>query len=457
MTALGDRRAGVVATRLAGTDGVSLETAKWATVMERLGVRCFYFAGELDRPADRSRLVPEAFFRHPDIDAINRVVFIGARGIEANGSATPIDPSAPDEPAGARIHRRDFFSPYIRPRWLTRRIEELKVHLKEELYEFVRDFDLDLLVVENALAIPLNIPLALAITDLVAETGIPVIAHHHDLPWERQRFAVNSVGDYIAAAFPPSLPSVRHAVINSVQAEQLAWRRGLTSRVIPNVMDFDTPPLPLDDYARTARADLGVADDAAFILQPTRIIQRKGIEHAIELVRRLGIPATLVVSHAGGEEGGDYEQRVREFAYLLDVPVRFEADIVGHERGATEDGRRIYSLADVYPQADLVTYPSSIEGFGNGFLEAVYYRRPIVVNRYSVFEVDIEPKGFRVVSFDNYISSETIRDACRLLEDHRLAAEWADLNYELAARHFSFEVLERRLAAMLAECLGEER
>jgi glycosyltransferase involved in cell wall biosynthesis len=448
MTPSAERRAGIVATRLAGTDGVSLETAKWTTVLERLGVRCFFFAGLLDRPPEVSRLVPEAFFRNPDIDAINRVVF--------NGGHPEISTDADllaDHPS---IRRRDFFSPYIRPPRLSRRIDELRAHLKDELYAFVGDFDLDLLVVENALAIPLNIPLALALTDVVAETGIPVIAHHHDLPWERQRFAVNSVPDYIAAAFPPPLPSVRHVVINSVQAQQLAWRRGLASRVIPNVMDFDVEPAPLDDYARNARRDLGIEDGEAFILQPTRIIQRKGIEHAIELVRRLGIPARLVVSHAGGEEDDDYQQRVREFAHLLDVPVRFEADLVGHQRGTTADGRPVYALADVYPQADLVTYPSSIEGFGNAFLEAVYYRRPIVVNRYSVYEVDIEPKGFRAVEFDNYISEATVRDARKLIEDPALAAEWADINYRLARRHFSFAVLQRRLESLLSECLGEE-
>ena len=84
-------------------------------------------------------------------------------------------------------------------------------------------------MVENALAIPLNLPLGLAIAEVVAETGIPVIAHHHDFAWERQRFAVNSVADYIAAAFPPALPSVRHVVINSVQAQQLASRTGLSA------------------------------------------------------------------------------------------------------------------------------------------------------------------------------------------------------------------------------------
>jgi glycosyltransferase involved in cell wall biosynthesis len=444
MDANGDRRIGIVATRLSGTDGVSLEAAKWAAVLERLGHSCYYFAGQLDRPTERSRLTPEAFYRHPDIDAINTVAFSGTWDVTAAADA--------EHPT---IKRRDYFSPYVRPPTVTGRIHELRAHLKGELYTFIRDFDLDLLVVENALAIPLNLPLGLAITEVIAETGIPVIAHHHDFAWERQRFAVNSVGDYIAAAFPPWLPSVRHVVINSVQAHQLASRTGLTSRVIPNVMDFESPPPPPDDYARGVRADLGVPADEYLILQPTRIIQRKGIEHAIELTRRLGVPATLVISHADDDEGGDYTERVREFAHLLDVHVRFESEIVGSARTTTADGRRVYSLADVYPQADLVTYPSAIEGFGNAFLEAIYHRRPLVVNRYSIYEIDIKPHGFRVVEFDNYVSRATIREARRLLEDRALAADWAEANYALARRHFSFAVLERRLSALLAECFGE--
>lgn len=446
MSTNGDRRIGIISTRLAGTDGVSLEAAKWAEVLGRLGYSCFYLAGELDRPPEVSRQVPEAFYRHPDIAAINEAAYSGDWATTAAADS--------EHPA---IRRRDYFSPYVRPDAVSRRIQELRAHLKREIYVFIRDFDLDLLVVENALAIPLNLPLGLALAEVVAETGIPVIAHHHDFSWERQRFAVNSVGDYLAAAFPPSLPSIRHVVINSVQAHQLATRAGLSAQVIPNVMDFDRPPMPSDEYALGARAALGVADGDAFILQPTRVIQRKGIEHAIELTRRLGLPATLVISHAGGDEGNEYTERVREFAHLLDVHVRFESDLVDAARGETADGRRIYTLDDVYPQADLVTYPSSIEGFGNAFLEAVYHRRPIVVNRYSIYEVDIKPHGFRVVEFDNYISRSTIEATCRLLQDPTLGAEWAETNYALARRHFSFSVLERRLAAVLAECFGERR
>jgi hypothetical protein len=225
--------------------------------------------------------------------------------------------------------------------------------------------------------------------------------------------------------------------------------------VVPNVMDFDSPPAPLDDYARTARADLGLAPDQYLILQPTRIIQRKGIEHAIELTRRLGLPAELVISHAAGDEGSDYEKRIRKFATLLDVTVNFESAIVGPERGLTADGRKIYSLGDIYPQADLVTYPSSMEGFGNAFLEAIYYKRPLVVNNYSNYEADIKPKGFQVIEFDGFISDKTIEDTRYILTHPEQAQQQGEYNYKLARRYYSYSMLDRRLRLLLSDCFGE--
>ena len=441
------RNIGFISTRFAGTDGVSLEAAKWAVVLERMGHKCFYFAGVCDRPAGVSWVVPEAFYRHPDIDKINQQAYSGKWTVTAEARSA--------HPEIAVLHK-DFFSIYVRPPQMTRRVNELKDYFKEELYKFAHHFGLELLIVENALTIPLNIPLGLAITEFIAETGFPIIAHHHDFHWERQRFQVNCVGDYLAAAFPPNLPSIRHVVINSLQAHQIATRHGLTSRVIPNVMDFDSPPPPPDGYTENMRKDFGIEPGEFFFLQPTRVIQRKGIEHAVELVRRLGLPAKLVISHAAGDEGTDYEQRVREYAHLLDVTVRFESDQVHDVRGTTKDGRRIYKLGDVYPHADLVTYPSSIEGFGNAFLEAVYYHRPILVNNYSIYEVDIKPKGFRVVWFDGFISHETLAQVRHILQTPKEAQAWADQNYELARRYFSFTVLKKRLHSILEDCFGHQ-
>jgi hypothetical protein len=440
------RRIGFVSTRFAGTDGVSLETAKWATVLERMKHQCYYFCGVCDRPPEVSYVVPEAFYRHPEIDAINQIAY------QANWGS--LHEGRKKHPEIEELHQ-DFFSVFIRPARVTQRIHELRFYLKEELYKFAHKFKLEALIIENASTIPLNIPLGLALTEFIAETGYPVIAHHHDFPWERQRFMNNSVRDYLASAFPPNLPGIRHVVINSIQEQQLASRVGVAPMVIPNVMDFDSPPPPLDEYALPARADLGIGPGRYLILQPTRIIQRKGIEHAIELTRRLGLPAELVISHAAGDEGTDYEKRVHEFAALLGVRINFESAIVGNERGVTPEGRKIYTLADVYPQADLVTYPSSIEGFGNAFIEAIYYKRPIVVNNYSIYEADIKPKGFRVIEFDGYISQKTIEETRYVLQHPDVTAKEAEHNFVLAQRHYSFSMLEKRLGLLLANCFGE--
>ncbi len=64
---------------------VSLETAKWATVIERMDHQCFYFCGQCDRPPEKSYLVPEAFYRHPTIDAINEIVYTGTWGHRHEG------------------------------------------------------------------------------------------------------------------------------------------------------------------------------------------------------------------------------------------------------------------------------------------------------------------------------------------------------------------------------------
>ena len=61
---------GFVSTRFAGTDGVTLEASKWAQVLKKDGHRYFWFAGLLDRSAERSFLVPEAFFQHEKINGL---------------------------------------------------------------------------------------------------------------------------------------------------------------------------------------------------------------------------------------------------------------------------------------------------------------------------------------------------------------------------------------------------
>jgi glycosyltransferase involved in cell wall biosynthesis len=323
--------------------------------------------------------------------------------------------------------------------------------LKEKLYEAIEHFDINLIIVENALTIPMNIPLGAALVEVVIESGTDCIAHHHDFVWERDRYLVNAVEDYLHAAFPPRVPQIHHVVINSLAGEEFSRRTGLSWRVIPNVMDFATPPQPPDEYAADFRASLGLADNDILVLQPTRVVRRKGIEHTVELVRRLNDPRVrLVITHGEEDEDGDYPRRIREYAQLLDVRVIFAAARISDVRGTTRDGRKVYAIWDVYPHADLVAYPSTYEGFGNAFLEAAYYRKPLLCNRYTIYRTDIEPCGFQAITMDGFLTGDVVERVRHLLSDQASRQAMVDGNYEAARRFFSYERVERELRAILA-------
>src|ERR1039458_302722 len=103
----------------------------------------------------------------------------------------------------------------------------------------------------------MTLPLGMALTEFIAETGIHTIAHHHDFYWERQRFMINAVQDILDAAFPPSQPSIKHVVINTPARRDRAQRKGNASSPTPSVLVFDSEPPAMDEYARDLREQIG--------------------------------------------------------------------------------------------------------------------------------------------------------------------------------------------------------
>lgn len=410
-------RIGFVSTRFHGTDGVSLETEKWNEVLTELGYETFFFSGLSDWFPERSIVVEEAFFGHPRVRELHDEIF--------NRSTRRLG--------------------------LTAEVGEIKGKLKKALYDFVRRFELDLLIVENAFAIPMHIPLGVALAELVAELEMPTVAHNHDFAWERQRFSSGCAEDYISRAFPPRLHSIYHVVINSEARRQLAFRCGIASIMIPNVWNFEAEPTRPDGYNASLRAELGVAEDETLFLQPTRIVARKGIEHSIELVARFNRlragrgRGKLVVSHPVLDEGDHYFKRIREYASFMEVELIVRPDLLDASRGERPDGGKVYSLWDAYARSDYVTYPSTYEGFGNAFLEALFYRKPILVNRYAIYAQDIEPLGFHTTTIDGYVTDEAVADVARVLDDPSENARRADENFAIGRRYLSYDVLRRRL------------
>jgi len=153
----------------------------------------------------------------------------------------------------------------------------------------------------------------------------------------------------------------------------------------------------------------------------------------------------LLVSHPELDEGNTYFVRIVDYAELLGVTLLIRPDLMGPERGTRPDGGKIYSLWDAYVSCNFVTYPSTYEGFGNAFLEAIYYRKPILVNQYAIYSQDIDPIGFKVVSIDGYITKETVSQVVEILSNDDMRKEWAERNFQLGSKFFSYDVLRKRL------------
>jgi glycosyltransferase involved in cell wall biosynthesis len=409
-------RIGFIATRLSGTDGVSLEVAKWAKVLQKMGNEVFFCAGELGGYASVGTLIPQLHFTHQSAKQLSRKAF------EENNND------------GEKVSD-DVYSA----------ADELRAPLRS----FIRSNRLDLIIVQNALTIPMNLPLGVCLTGLIAELGIDTIAHHHDFYWERQRYQINDILELLDTAFPAKLPSIQHVTINTIAQNRLKARRGIDSIVIPNVHDFSTDPPGIDDYNRDFREKIGLTQDEFFILQPTRVVRRKGIEMALELLNRIGLSnVSLYITHSAADEGTDYWRWVQREADVMGVQIKLIDHLIDIERSKV-NGHKNYSIWDAYPHADLITYPSIYEGFGNALLEAIYFRRMLVVNRYPVYNADIKPLGFEFIELDGFVDDGAVERTRQLLDDPGQVRSMVDKNYEIAHEHFSLETLEQKLEEIL--------
>jgi mannosylglucosylglycerate synthase len=308
-------RATFVSYRLGGTDGVSIEAAKWMRALESLGFETRRVAGEV----------------------------FGARPGDVVAPWLAITPA------------RDAPSPD--PVALTAVLDEG-----------------DLTVIENVCSLPLNLGAARAVAEAASRTRSRVVLHHHDLPWQRPQTAA-------ATDFPPRPDGALHVAINARSVVELA-DHGVTAVEITNAFDLDAPE---GDRAETRRS-LAFDDDEIVVLQPARAIPRKNVPaalHFTEALADLVAPRRVRFWLTGPAEDG-YEDTLAELLAAARVP---------HTLGLGP------SPSDAYAAADIVVFPSTVEGFGNPVIESVVARRPLVVGHYPVLD-EILAHGFELFSVD---------------------------------------------------------
>jgi glycosyltransferase involved in cell wall biosynthesis len=266
----------------------------------------------------------------------------------------------------------------------------------------------DLVVVENLCSLPLNPPAAAVVADVCA--GRPALFHHHDLPWQRPRFA--------HLPPPPDDPAWAHVTINELSRVELA-ARGITATTVYNAFDPDPAP---GDRTRTREA-LDVGEDEVVLLQPTRALERKNIGGALELSAAVGATYWLLGPAEDGY-GPELERLVAGARCRV---------LQGPPPGGC-------SIADAYAASDAVLLPSFWEGFGNPSVESATYRRPLAIGPYPV-AAELAAFGFRWFG----VHDPALLSAWLERRDADLLAH----NQSVAAMHFNLADLPARLAGVL--------
>jgi glycosyltransferase involved in cell wall biosynthesis len=447
--------------KLGKTDGVSLEVDKWRDVLEEMGHTVFYFAGNDDVPGIHT--IKELSLFHPLINKLLR-----------NGT----------------VERTDY--PDEKP--LLDEIHSAARIIKKRLKELIGRYNIDLIIPNNLQSVGYNIPAMKAIYELIEETGIPAVAHSHDFWWEDSG-EVDPTGPGIRKFYeqyaPPALPGVQHAVINRIAHQALRERKGIDAEIVPNVFDFSQSPWKLDDYNRNFRREIGAAPEDIILLQATRVLDRKGIELAVDLAgilntapfrsqlesgrlydgRSFSSSGRIILVCAGYVEQfgitGNYLAALKERARERNAELIFTGDRVRHTRD-NSGGTKIYSLWDSYVHADLVTYPSWWEGWGNQFIEAVFARQPVYLFEYPVYLTDLKPAGFDVISLGSELGPKdrhglvtlpeeilirAARETLAYLIDPVRRKKSCDWNFRIAEERFSTRKLKEQVARLIEPLL----
>ncbi|MFC1745522.1 glycosyltransferase [Candidatus Riflebacteria bacterium] len=414
---------GIVIGRIGGIDGVALETEKWIEVLESIGHNIFVLAGELEAELPHVSILPELSFAHP-------------RCMQDQSDA--------------------FFKQEVEEEEFLQRLNRDAAYIEEHIKNWLLQKKIDLLITQNNIAIPCHLTMGMALKNIIEQEGIRTIAHNHDFYWERgERYKTKYSGlaRIIEDCFPANLPNIQHVVINSYNQGVLKEKLKVDACMVPNVMDFNKEFAQRDSFNSALPEELGIRADEIALFQITRIVERKSIETAIHLLSRLQ-DKKVKLFITGSEKDDAYEYKAMLDSLIEKLKLKEQVFFVSERFSnvqAIKEGKKIFSLADGYAHSRAITYFSTYEGFGNGFLEAIVAKKPIFVNNFKpVYWPDIGSKGFKTVQLeDTELTEEALAEMKAIIYDPEKCKEIGNFNFELGKKYFSFEVLRQKLEALV--------
>jgi hypothetical protein len=443
--------------RVGMTDGVSLEIEKRVEILKQLGYESFLVSGPKSKNSDY--VIDELDFDDPHLVSLTQ----------------------------------NFFDPNFDVNLISHLLEELdkvSAEIKENLIKIIEIEKPDFLFIHNIFSHGRHIAASKAFLEVIEEYKIPTLGMNHDFYFERPQYTKVTnprLIKYLEKYIPPVSPFITHAVINTISQKALIQRRDIEAQVITDTFDFEQEPWKRDNY-NSGLTDifnsLKIVDGDITILQATRIVERKSIEFTIQLVQYINennllehyIDRSLyndkkinknskihllIVGYAEND-GLEYLNELKSLSKGLTY-IHFLSKIIQADRGI-ENGLKVYSLWDCYSYVDAVSYPSTFEGWGNQFIEAVFAKLPIVCFEYPVFKTDIKPYGYNYVSMGDKFERNIEYKYLKALDTKKLCTtsnnlleclftknmnNLLDENFNIGCENHSYNSLKKNLLEVL--------
>jgi hypothetical protein len=486
---------GICHYKIGKTDGVSLEIMKREKMLKQMGYQVKLIAGtsgfnEQDKKNRAVHIIPELDFDYADNDSkINKILIAVLNWLVGSIRGSKINIVKIKESAFCGFKLKD--DEKYNEDDLLNHINNVVDRIKKKFSQINAKENFDYLFLHNIFSHGRHIAAAKAFYDIIEETNINAIAVNHDFyesyggtykpRWPR-------IKAYLESYVPPPIGTIKHITINSIWKAKLEKKflkknvkLGSEIIVFPDTFDFKQKPWIKDDYNEDLLETFDIKFNDLIILQATRIVERKAIELTIDLITELNKRKNELIGRKlySGKELDEkseilfafgqfvepasrkYKQKLIDKMKKQGVKYVFLSDRIEHER-RERDGKKNYSLWDAYVFADLISYPSTWEGFGNQFLEAVFAKKPIVLFEYPVFRADIKKEGYKYISLgDNFkrgvdelatISKNRLRKATdetinTLVGPH--TKQVVNENFQIAKKHHG----EKALKKLLRKCL----
>ncbi|MHC1716900.1 MAG: glycosyltransferase [Candidatus Dojkabacteria bacterium] len=421
--------------RVGKTDGVSLEMDSWKKILQSKGANVALCSGPENIGADYVIEDLEQQF-NPEMYRI-------------------------DQDSFGKIEN------FSTKKELTESILKHQEIIEQEFVKVIEDFKPSNIIVSNIFSVGEGISVAGALTKVLDNYRIPTMIVNHDFYWEnknKRRPSCDIVKEQLNQYFPIDRGYTKNYCINKIAQEQLLKRKNIRSELLHDTFNFDQKEWKKKESINRYLKKKGIDENSIIILQATRVVRRKCIEIAIDFVKRLEERKSELEGFL--YNGKYFDPKKDHFHLVLSGYVekrdeKYLKSLIDHSKKSSikmtylgDDIQKEYDLFDIYPFADIVTYPSQYEGFGNQILEAIFAKKQIVLFEYPTFKTDIKNRNIRYISLGDRMyknrkkelhsisqrrMDRAVSETITVLKNSEDYFRDTNNNFKIASRYFSYK------------------